>query len=41
MSQKEKIPITLNTLLINGIDQNSNFIVGNLKKYVISKNKPE
>ncbi len=34
----EKIPITLNTLLINGIEQNTNFLVGNLKKYVISKN---
>lgn len=36
--QPEKIPITLNTLLINGIEQHNNFLVGNLKKYVIAKN---
>lgn len=38
----DKIPITLNTLLINGIEQQNNFLLGNLKKYVISKNgRPE
>lgn len=37
-SLKEKIPITLNTLLINGIEQHNHFVAGNIKKYVISKN---
>ena len=37
-SGKEKVPIALNTLLINGIEQQNNFLVGNLKKYVIYKN---
>lgn len=37
-SLKEKIPIALNTLLINGIEQQNAFISGNLKRHVISKN---
>ena len=37
-SMKEKIPITLNTLLINGIEQHNHFLAGNLKKFVINKN---
>lgn len=35
---KEKIPIALNTLLINGIEQQNAFISGNLKRHAISKN---
>ena len=35
---KDKIPIALNTLLINGIQQNHNFTPNNFKKFVINKN---
>ena len=34
---KEKIPITLNTLLINGIEQHGDFVSNNLKKCLINK----
>lgn len=34
---KEKIPITLNTLLINGIEQHGEFVSNNLKKCLINK----
>lgn len=37
LAVKEKIPITLNTLLINGIEQQNNFIGGHIKKFVMNK----
>jgi len=36
--QKEKIPINLNTLLINGLEKNQP-LVSNLKKFMINRQK--
>ena len=37
--EKDKIPIALNTLLINGLEQHQP-LVSNLKKFMISRQRP-